>query len=203
MEYDEEKSEIQLLVPVEEYLAAGVHIGTQQKTKDMMKFIYRVRNDGLYILDIYSTDARIRVAAKFLSRYQPEKILAVSARQYGHKPAVMFAKTIGAKAIVGRFVPGTLTNPALPYYVDPDVVLVTDPIGDSQAVQEAVEIGIPVVALCDSNNSLSNVDLAIPTNNKGRKALALVYWLLTREIMKIWEREDEFRYVVEDFEVEL
>jgi len=203
VEYDEGKSEIQLLVPVEEYLAAGVHIGTQQKTKDMMKFIYRVRNDGLYILDIYSTDARIRLAAKFLSRYEPDKILAVSARQYGQKPAMMFAQTIGAKAITGRFVPGTLTNPALPYYVEPDVVLVTDPIGDSQAVQEAVEIGIPVVALCDSNNTLSNVDLAIPTNNKGRKALALVYWLLTRELMRIWEREDEFRYVVEDFEVEL
>lgn len=203
MEYDEGKSEIQLLVPVEEYLAAGVHIGTQQKTKDMMRFIYRVRNDGLYILDIYSTDARIRIASKFLSRYQPERILAVSARQYGQKPAMMFAKTIGGKAITGRFVPGTLTNPSLPYYVEPDVLLATDPIGDSQAVHEAVEIGIPVVALCDSNNSLANVDLAIPTNNKGRKALALVYWLLTRELMKIWGREDEFRYVVEDFEVEL
>src|SRR5690606_17243733 len=47
------------LVSIDEYLAAGVHIGTQQKTQDMMRFVYRVRTDGLYVLDIQSTDERI------------------------------------------------------------------------------------------------------------------------------------------------
>ena len=94
------------LVPVEEYLAAGVHIGTQQKSKDMMKFIYRVRGDGLYILDIQATDDRIKTAAKFLSQYEPAKILVVTSRQYGQYPAKRFADAIGGMAVIGRFIPG-------------------------------------------------------------------------------------------------
>jgi len=59
--------EYETLIPIDEYLAAGVHIGTQQKTNDMMPYIYRVRTDGLYVLDVQSTDKRIRLAAKFLA----------------------------------------------------------------------------------------------------------------------------------------
>jgi len=98
----------------------------------MMKFVYRVRTDGLYVLDIQSTDERIRLVAALLAKYDPSKILIVSARQYGHHPVKMLAKTIGAKAIVGRFIPGTLTNPNLDLYTEPDIVLVTDPHGDNQ-----------------------------------------------------------------------
>ncbi len=192
----------QSLIPMDEYLAAGVHIGTQQKTDDMKKFIYRVRSDGLYVLDVQSTDERIRAAAKFLSRYEPANVLVVCARQYGQHPAEMFAKAIGAKHIVGRFIPGTLTNPVYMFFAEPDVVVVTDPIGDAQAVNEAINIGVPVVAMCDTNNMTSNIDLVIPTNNKGRKALALVYWLLAREVTK--ERNEQgFSYTVNDFESEI
>lgn len=175
--------EADLLIPVEEYLAAGVHIGTQQKTKDMERFIHRVRTDGLYVLDISRTDIRIRTAAKFLANYPPEGILVASSRQYGRFPAEKFAEAIGARARTGRFIPGTLTNPQYEGYIEPDVVVVTDPIGDSQAVTEAITVGIPVIAMCDSNNATSNVDLVIPTNNKGRKALAVVYWLLANETL--------------------
>lgn len=186
------------LVPIDEYLAAGVHIGTQQKTENMMKFVYRVRTDGLYVLDIQSTDERIKLVANFLSKYEPSRILVVSARQYGQYPAMKFAKAIGAKAIVGRFIPGTLTNPKVEAFFEPDVVIVTDPAGDAQVIKEAVNIGIPVVALCDTNNMTSNVDLVVPTNNKGRKALSLIYWLLAREIAKI--NGTYFNYQFEDFE---
>jgi len=190
------------LIPIDEYLAAGIHIGTQQKTKSMMDYIYRVRTDGLYVLDVQSTDKRIRLAAKFLSKYDPSKILVVSARQYGQRPATMFAKSVGAKAIVGRFIPNTLTNPTFYDYVEPDVVVVTDPSGDSQAINEAIDVGIPVVALCDTNNLTSNVDLVIPTNNKGRKALTLIYWLLAKETLRERGEEGRFRYSVSDFEME-
>lgn len=190
------------LIPIDEYLAAGIHIGTQQKTKSMMDYIYRVRTDGLYVLDVQATDKRIRLAAKFLAKYDPSKILVVSARQYGQRPATMFSKSIGAKAIVGRFIPNTLTNPTFYDYVEPDVVVVTDPSGDSQAINEAIDVGIPVVALCDTNNLTSNVDLVIPTNNKGRKALTLIYWLLAKEVLKERGEEDRFRYSVSDFEME-
>jgi len=189
------------LIPVEEYLAAGVHIGTQQKSKDMMKFIYRVRGDGLYILDIQATDERIKTAAKFLSQYEPAKILVVTSRQYGQYPAKKFADAIGGMAVIGRFIPGMLTNQRLNKYIEPDVIVVTDPIGDSQAVTEAVQAGIPIVALCDTNNMTKYVDMVIPTNNKGRKALSVIYYLLTKELLRL--RGVATSLTPEDFETEL
>jgi small subunit ribosomal protein S2 len=193
--------EADLLIPVEDYLAAGVHIGTQQKTKDMERFIHRVRTDGLYVLDVSQTDDRIRTAASFLANYAPEQILVASSRQYGRFPAEKFADAVGARARTGRFIPGTLTNPKYDGYIEPDVVVVTDPIGDSQAVKEAITVGIPVVAMCDSNNTTSNVDLVVPTNNKGRKALSVVYWLLANETLD--RRGAEPAYALEDFETDL
>ncbi|ELZ56736.1 MULTISPECIES: 30S ribosomal protein S2 [Halorubrum] len=193
--------DVDLLIPVEDYLSAGVHIGTQQKTKDMERFIHRVRDDGLYVLDVSLTDQRIRTAADFLSNYNPEQILVTSSRQYGRFPAEKFADAIGARARTGRFIPGTLTNPDYAGYIEPDVVVVTDPIGDAQAVKEAITVGIPVIAMCDSNNQLSNVDLVIPTNNKGRRALSVVYWLLANETLD--RRGTDTVFALEDFEDEL
>jgi small subunit ribosomal protein S2 len=189
------------LIPVEEYLAAGVHIGTQQKSKDMMKFIYRVRGDGLYILDIQATDERVKVAAQFLSQFEPAKILVVTSRQYGQYPAKKFADAIGGMAVIGRFIPGMLTNQRLNKYIEPDVIVVTDPIGDSQAITEAVQAGIPIVALCDTNNMTKYVDVVIPTNNKGRKALSVIYYLLTKELLRL--RGVTTSLTPEDFETEL
>jgi small subunit ribosomal protein S2 len=199
----ETEMEIELkepLVPVEEYLAAGIHIGTQQKSKDMKKFIYRVRGDGLYILDIRETDERIKTAAKFLHQFDAPNILVVTSRQYGQYPAKKFAETIGGMAVTGRFIPGMLTNQNLHNYIEPEVVVVTDPIGDAQVVKEAVQSGIPILALCDTNNMTSFVDLVIPTNNKGRKALSMIYYLLTREILRL--RGITTSLTPEDFETE-
>ncbi|MCH2259603.1 MAG: 30S ribosomal protein S2 [Candidatus Thalassarchaeum betae] len=186
------------LVPLDVYEQHAVHIGTNQKSADMKQFLDTIRQDGggLHLIDVHQTDARIRMVAKFLSRYESERILVVSARQYGQRPARKFAESIGAMRIVGRFIPGTLTNPRLRTYIEPDVILVTDPAADSQALSEAVKTGLPVVGICDANNRLRNVDLALPANNKGRRSLALVYWLLAREMLKIrgavseadWER---------------
>ncbi|WP_456482405.1 30S ribosomal protein S2 [Methanopyrus sp.] len=192
-----------LLVPLNDYLAAGVHIGTQQKTKDMEPFIYRTRADGLHVIDVRKTDERIRIAANFLSMYNTSEILVVSRRYYGQKPVTKFAEATGATAIPGRFVPGTLTNPEYDGYLEPEVIVLTDPRADFQALVEAQSVGIPIVALCDTDNFTGNVDLAIPTNNKGRKALALVYWLLARELLKKLgrlEEDEEFEYDPEDFE---
>jgi small subunit ribosomal protein S2 len=195
-----------LLVTEDVYLTSGVHIGTQQKSADMKPFIFKVRSDGLYVLDVKQTDLRVRAVAKFLSRFPLDKIMIVSARQYGQKPAKVFAKAIGAQVIAGRFVPGSLTNPTLPQYVEPDVLFVTDPAADQQAVAEALNIGIPIVALCDANNETRNVDLVLPTNNKGRRALACVYWLLTREILKgrkLIASDADLKLTIDDFEASL
>ncbi len=194
------------LVPLDQYLAAGIHIGTQQKTQDMKKFIYRVRQDGLYVLDVRKTDERLRVAGKFLAKFEPDSVLAVSVRLYGQKPVKKFGEVTGARAIPGRFLPGTMTNPRVKNFFEPDVLVATDPRADHQAMKEAIEIGIPVVALVDTENFLSYVDLAIPTNNKGRKALALIYWILAREVLynrKVIETREDFKLTVEDFEMKI
>jgi small subunit ribosomal protein S2 len=167
----------------------------------MKKFIYRVRGDGLYILDIRETDERIKTAAKFLSQFDPTSLLVVTSRQYGQYPARKFAETIGGMAVTGRFIPGMLTNQNLNGYIEPQVVVVTDPIGDSQVIKEAVQSGVPIVALCDTNNMTSFIDLVIPTNNKGRKALSMIYYLLTREMLRL--RGISTSLTVEDFETEL
>lgn len=196
----------ELLVPEENYLTSGVHIGTQQKSADMKNFIFKIRNDGLYVLDVKKTNERVRLAAKFLAKFDPNRILVVSARQYGQKPSRTFSRAVGTKVFAGRFVPGTMTNPNLPQFVEPDVLLATDPAADEQALREALSIGIPIVALCDANNETRNVDLVIPTNNKGRRALAMIYWLLAREVLKerdVIQSNNDFKLAIEDFEATL
>ena len=194
------------LIPEDQYLSSGVHIGTQQKSADMKRFLFKVRSDGLYMLDFRQTDQRIRVASSFMSRFEPEDILVVSARQYGQRPVRTFAKTLGTKYFAGRFVPGTLTNHNLSDFIEPQMLLVTDPAADQQAVREALNVGIPIIGLCDANNDTRSIDIVIPANNKGRKALATVYWLLAREYLKgrgtIAGNED-FKLTVEDFEATL
>jgi len=174
-----------LLVSAEAYEESAVNIGTQQKSADMGRFIDRVREDGLYLLDIHTTDARIRSIAAFLNTFDAPSIMVVSARQYGQRPARKFAESVGAHSAVGRFIPGSLTNPALRSYIEPDVLFVTDPAADQQALREAVATGLPIVGIVDANNHLRNVDVALPANNKGRRSLALIYWLLAREVLKV------------------
>ena len=130
----------------------------------------------------------------------------VSARQYGQRPAREFSKAIGAPAFAGRFVPGTLTNPSNAGFIEPEILMVTDPAADKQALNEALNLGIPIIALCDANNETRNVDLVVPTNNKGRRALACIYWILTREVLlAMGDLKDpaDFQVEIEDFEAKL
>ena len=205
-EKNETPSEEELLLPQDTLLSAGIHIGTRMKTRDMNPFIYRVRSDGLFVLDVKKTDERIRVAAKFLARFEPSKIAAVAARLYGRSPVEKFCEVVGAIPMIGRFIPGLLSNPLYPNRIEPSVIMVSDPKADVQAVKEASTVGIPVVALCSTDNDFSYVDLAIPTNNKGRRALAVIYWLLARQTMR--ERgeiapDEDISQSIDDFELKL
>jgi small subunit ribosomal protein S2 len=173
-----------LLLPRDTLLSAGIHIGTRMKTGDMEQFIYRVRPDGLFVLDVKKTDDRIRVAAKFLARFEPAKVAAAAARLYAQEPVKMFCTLTKATHVVGRFVPGLLSNPLSPNRIEPEVLIVSDPRADGQAVKEAAAVGIPVMALCSTDNEFTGVDLIIPTNNKGRRALAVIYWLLARQVLR-------------------
>jgi small subunit ribosomal protein S2 len=174
----------ELLLPRDTLLSAGIHIGTRMKTLDMEPFIYRVRPDGLFVLDVKKTDDRIRVTAKFLSRYEHAKVAVAATRLYAQEPIKKFCQLTGATPLIGRFIPGQLSNPQYPGRIDPEVIVVSDPRADAQAVKEASRVGIPIVALCSTDNEFAGVDLVIPTNNKGRRALAVIFWLLARQVLR-------------------
>ena len=196
----------ELLIDEDTFLTCGVHIGTKQKSRDMEPYVHKVREDGLRILNVNLTSEKIVEAANFLKEQEPKDVLVVSARQYGWKPAKKFANTCGFRCIAGRFTPGRLTNPEMRTFIEPKIIILTDPAADAQAFREAINIKIPVIAMCDSNNLTNNVDLIIPGNNKGRRSLALIYWLLSREILRVRGElgtDEDLEETIDDFEAPL
>ena len=195
-----------LLIDEDTFLTCGVHIGTKQKSKDMEPYVYKVRDDGLRILNVNLTSEKITEAATFLKDYEPKDVLVVSARQYGWKPAKKFADACGFVCIAGRFTPGRLTNPEMRFFIEPQIIVLTDPAADAQAFREAVNINVPVIAMCDSNNLTTDIDIVVPGNNKGRRSLALIYWLLAREILRMkgeLPADGELEETIDDFEAPL
>ncbi len=202
---EEKQGEKQLedpLLPIEEYLEAGVHIGSKYKTGKMDEFVYKCRNDGLWILNINKVDQRLKKAVNMIAKQDPAKILVVAGRSYAQKPAKKMADMIGATPVIGRYTPGTLTNPEGKEFREPDLIITTDPAIDGQAIKEAGKAKVPVISLCDTSNMVPNIDLIVPVNNKGKKSLATVFYLLAREVMKekgIISDNEEFEPEIEDF----
>ncbi|RLI96952.1 MAG: 30S ribosomal protein S2 [Candidatus Aenigmatarchaeota archaeon] len=175
-------TEENMLVEKTEYLTAGVHIGMKTCTPFMKKFVYKIREDGMAVFNLKMVDERIGKASDFLSGF--DKILVASRKNNASEALREFSKHTGANSMGGRFSPGTLTNPSYKDFYEPDVVLVVDPLVDEQVIKEAKKKRLPIVALCDTFNSVKNIDLVIPCNNNGKKSIALVFWILAREIMK-------------------
>ena len=192
----------QFLVPQDVYLKAGIHIGTKFRTKYMEQFIYKTRPDGLSVLNLQKIDERIRQAANFFAQYKPEEIIIVGKRENSWKAIKALNKYTGIRIFAGRYMPGILTNPVLDKYVEAKIVMVTDPWPDRNVMDDAVKVGIPVVALCDTNNNANNIDFVIPCNNKGKKSLGLLFWILAREYLKnrsVIKSDDEFKAPLEEF----
>ena len=96
----------------------------------------------------------------------------------------MLNKYTGINVYPKRYPPGLLTNPALDIFKDVDVVVITDPILDRNALLDAYRTGKTTIAFVDTNNSLSYIDIAIPANNRGAKSLALLYYIIAREYLR-------------------
>ena len=190
-------NEEEFLIPLDEYLKVGLHIGTKYRTKYMAPFIYKTRPDGLVVLNVQEIDKRIRLAANFLANYNPEDIMVVCRRENGWKAVNLFSKLTGIKVFAGRYPPGILTNPNLKTFIETKLIFVIDPWADKNVIKDAIKIGIPVIALCDTNNESNNIDLVIPCNNKGKKSLGLVFWILAREYLNA--RKKKFEAKLEDF----
>jgi small subunit ribosomal protein S2 len=199
-----EQSEIESIKT--KILSTGIRVGTTVKTKFMAPFITKASPEGLYLIDLDITVDRIQTAAKFISRVKSQDVIVCSGREYANTPIEKFCELTGAVKKLGRFMPGTLTNPSLPYYIEPKLVLISDPQVDEQAITEATNAGIPVIGIANTDNITSKVDLVIPANNRGRKALATTYWLLAREILiQKGELKDseQMKYEIDDFETKI
>ena len=178
-------------------LSTGIRVGTEVKTKFMIPYIVQSSPEGLYLFDLDITLSRIQTAAKFIKKFDANKVIVYSGRVYASTPIEKFCELTGAKKMLGRFMPGTLTNPLLPYYLEPHLIIISDPQVDNQAVTEATNAGIPVIGIANTDNVTSKLDLVIPANNRGRKALATVYWLLAHEIL---QDSKAMKYEIDDFE---
>ncbi len=199
----EQLAEVELLVTQDVYLQNGVHVGTKQRTGDMSPYVFKIRPDGVAIMDIKRTDERLRVASKMIARENPERVLVASARHHGQQPVAKFGEITGVRVSLGRFIPGSLTNPHLPTFMEPRLVMVTDPAADEQLLDEASKVGIPTIGICNTDNSTSKLDLVIPANNRGRRSLALIYWILAMQVLRergVLALDQPFPYSIEDFE---
>jgi len=195
-------AETKFLVAQDSYLKSGIHIGTKFRTKYMEPFIYKTRPDGLSVLNLQKIDERLSLAVNVLANYDPKDILVVSRRENGWKAVKAFGKHTGVRVFAGRYPPGILTNPALENYMETKLILVTDSWPDRNAIKDAMAIGVPVIALCDTNNQANEIDLVIPCNNKGKKSLGLVFYILAREFLRKKEllgKDQEPPFQIQDF----
>ena len=190
-------TEEELLIDREEYLKRGVHIGTKSQHKDMEDYIFHVKKNQLAVINLTKTDQQIRAAGEFLSDYEPDTILFVGRKPEATDAIEKLSDALGTASMTGRFMPGSLTNPQSENFTEPEIIVTTDPEIDAQAIQEAADTNVPVISIADSENRLDNIDIVIPANNKGEKAIATVMYLLGQEYSQ--HRGLDFDFELNDF----
>lgn len=171
---------------VAKMLACGIHLGAQNLDFQMEQYVYKRKSDGIYIINLKKTWEKLLFAARAIAAIEnPADVCVISARPYGQRAVLKFASYTGATPIAGRFTPGTFTNQIQAAFREPRLLVVTDPRQDHQPVTEAAYVNIPVIAMCNTDSPLRYIDVAIPCNNKQTHPIGLMWWMLTREVLRL------------------
>jgi small subunit ribosomal protein S2 len=196
-EKGERKKKQKLLIPLEDYIGCSVHIGTRVITPTMRQYVYRRKADGLAVINTMMIDEKIKVAADFISQYDPKDIIVVCKREAGWKPIETFSELTGIRIFTKKYPAGIITNPDLENFFEPKLLIIVDPWVDKNALNDAVKIHIPIVSLCDTNNNTNYIDIVLPCNNKTNKSISLIFYLLSKFYVK--NRKIKTKVVKEDF----
>lgn len=168
------------LVPLDDYVKTGIHLGTRVITPDMKKFVYRRRADSIGVLNTALIDEYIKKAIDLVSKYPTEEIILVCKREAGWKPAILFSEATGIKVFTKKYPAGMMTNTKLETFYEPELAIICDPWIDKNALVDAVKTNKKRIVLCDTNNFTKDATLIIPCNNKGTKSLGLIFYLIAK-----------------------
>lgn len=167
-------------------LAAGCHLGTKNRDFQMERYVFRRNQEGVHVFNLEKTWNKLQLAARVIVAIEdPKDVMVATARPYAQRAVLKFAQYTGTKYQAGRHTPGTFTNQIQKYYEEPRLLVLCDPRTDHQPIKEASYVNIPTIAFCDTDSSVKYVDIAIPANNKGRKAIGVLYFILARMVLQM------------------
>ena len=193
----EKKGQKKTLIPLEDYIKCAVHLGTKVITPGMRKYVYKRRADGLAVINTNIIDDKLREAITFLNKYEAKDIYMVCRRDTGLDAAKKFEQATNIRTFTKRYLPGITTNLLLDEFFEAKLTIICDPWVDKNALRDSIKLKKPILGLCCTNNYIKDIPQLIPCNNKSKKSIGCILYILAREYCT--NKKIPFDYKLEDF----